>query len=732
MSLFPASNTPPSDTTIAPAISQDLSFEEKLQTHTRLLSKSLFKLSTIEVDLLCDRLFRDTSEVPNIPSKSIEKFGKTLTWRQELMRLAHREIFEWARSSIDRSSFIPGEVSGQIGLLMEMLFIELIRINPQTQILDPIELRTATEISYGCSHQLSSSRILVKNTQLLKSLTSMYSGVRWALEILALYRDASPSEQELVSNPFVPIDPNQVSTYQLADPKVFHRALLDIMGPIPSTPEAQGLLQYSTAVTLWMSIYDGLTWFIQFERVIIGPKGNCLTNICLHRDLHLAILAWQMLEQYHKYQSMGADTIRNIILNEKGYPNGSLADFVPFSYIPLEQICRGFKSEHKKLLIALIHLSPERFWDTGSPRESLVWFLREKPQYIERALSFLKQLSFQEISNAEFLRMLELWVSGRQIKSIRTADDVAKILSPKSPIKLELIPLQSSQEEISTSISAQIEALPSGLVLTMSIPGKLATTPLYYQQERLTQLQTKYHLPELLSWTESIEKELIDACFTYAKRSHRLSNWNPAQYVTIVREALEAASQEPLIRYHTGLTIRSTLQTQYSSHSFDEATRLILLSGKVVAISQRKNEIVNQLTELLWVIHPRKISSTNSNREVGTGGVAEAITDRLKSMLPSDRESDSHYLLRTLSFEWLTIENRSTLEKQADKRAIRVISALHEHRAVGLFECITAIARLAETLHMDHNRVTGASVQAIVIPVLRKWTRQNRSEVIKK
>jgi hypothetical protein len=713
-------------------IRESPSFEKKLQTQLDLFAKALLKESTNDIALLSHQAHNFACTQNNTLPELTVGIGRTPTWQQEMLYTAFREISEWARSSIDERSFMPGS-AGPLSFAAEMIFLELTRTNPETQLLSPGSLRAATEISRSCISQKMQPRILTKNIQLIHTLKTLHAGVSQALEILTLYRGVSSVEQEFIDTPFIPADSNRApwQINQLIDPKVLHRALVDTIGPNPRSIELQGLLIYSAALTLWMSVYDELLWVIQHEWIQIGPWGNFRSNTCLHLDLHLAILSWQILEQHRKYNELSANTLRNLILSEHGYPNGNMEDFRDISSIPLEQICIGFPAVDKKSLIDLIRFSPKRFWDTGFPQESLIWFLRQNPTYIEKALTLLKQLTYNDVSNSELIRMLELRVSGRQAKWLRTSADVAAILTWSSK-KPDLYIVATPTPPIEKPNTTQIILAPVPAQQAAPNPIPVALTPFARQQERLRQLSTNYNLTTELQWTGLLDKQIIDACFTYAKRSHKLHGWNPSQYATVVIEAFETASQEPLIRYHTVLTVKSNLQALRLSHPFDELTRQIILSKQIGMLPERKKYIVALLSELLEAINPRSISSTNSNREVWTGGVAEAITDRLKSMLPRDSESDLQFLLRTLSFEWLTTENRSILESQSDKRAIRVISALHSRGAIGLFECFVAITDLPDTLHMDHNRVTGSSVWVIVHSLMRKWQRESSAIISQK
>lgn len=154
---------------------------------------------------------------------------------------------------------MPGS-AGALSFAAEIIFLELTRTNSETQLLSPGSLRAAIEISRSCISQKAQPRILTKNIQLIKTLKTFHAGVSQALEILTLYREVTLIEQELVDTPYIPTNPNHApgQINQLVDPKVLHRALVDTIGPNPRSIELQGLLIYSAALTLWMSVYDEL------------------------------------------------------------------------------------------------------------------------------------------------------------------------------------------------------------------------------------------------------------------------------------------------------------------------------------------------------------------------------------------------------------------------------------------------------------------------------------------
>ena len=71
---------------------------------------------------------------------------------------------------------MPGSI-GPLALVAEMMFLELTRANPETQLLGPGSLRAATEISRSCISQKAQSRILIKNIQLVQTLKTFHSGI---------------------------------------------------------------------------------------------------------------------------------------------------------------------------------------------------------------------------------------------------------------------------------------------------------------------------------------------------------------------------------------------------------------------------------------------------------------------------------------------------------------------------------------------------------------------------
>ena len=170
--------------------------------------------------------------------------------------------------------------------------------------------------------------------------------------------------------------------------------------------------------------------------------------------------------------------------------------------------------------------------------------------------------------------------------------------------------------------------------------------------------------------------ELIDACFTCAKRSAQLTGWNPAHFAAILFETFQTVSKKPLIYYYASLTIRSNLQTLQTQHSFDEATRLALLSRHENTILNRKTYIVEKLSEFLKYVDPALISSTHSSNPVGTGGISDKLSERIRTILPHTNESDEDFLYRTLTFQWIDKTSRGILEKHWDKRGIQIMGAL--------------------------------------------------------
>ena len=198
-----------------------------------------------------------------------------------------------------------------------------------------------------------------------------------------------------------------------------------------------------------------------------------------------------------------------------------------------------------------------------------------------------------------------------------------------------------------------------------------------------------------------------------------------------ILETFNAESQEPLIQYYTSLALKSTLRVLHTDHPFDESTRIALISQQRQNLSERKLFVVDRLTEFLRVVDPAITSSTHSSNPVGTGGISDKLSERIRSILPYTNESNEHFLSRTLTFKWIDDTNRTALATHWDRRGIRIMSAL-ENEATGVFACIEVLTRLPALLSMDHGRVDGRGVSKIVQQLLRDWNKiGNRSSVQK-